>query len=64
MEVRFVSITSKDQTAQHVISLETLPGLYGTVVIYRMVVIYDALKNEKEMGSTEHLGCNIEAFKK
>ena len=26
--------------------------------------IYIALKNDKEMSSTEHLGCNIETFKK
>ena len=25
--------------------------------------IYDALKNDKEMSSTEYLGCNIETFK-
>ena len=35
-------------------------GHLGGVVLRR---IYSALKNDKEMGSTEHLGCNIETFK-
>ena len=38
-----------------------LLGHLAGVVRHR---VYTALKNDKEMSSTEYLGCNIEAFKK
>ena len=55
VEVKFVSTTRKDQSTPHTIPLDTLLGSYG--------LVYTALKNDKEMGSTEYLGCNIETFK-
>ena len=74
MEFRSVSTTSEDQNANIVVGggiCEHIkiksqckdcdpPRHLAGVVRHR---IYDALKNDKEMSSTEYLGCNIETFK-
>ena len=56
-EVKFVSTAKKDQHAPHAVPMDTLPEVVRSPVCI-------ALKNNKEMGSSEYLGCNIETFKK
>ena len=57
MEVMSANISNKKNRC----ATCNLLGHIAGVVRHR---VYAALKNDKEMSSTEYLGCNIETFKK